>query len=166
MEEYNNYKLSFLGKDWDFMKEAEKYCNIDCISLHEVVNKFSEMIFNKFSLNIDNYSTIPSLAFAIWRAKYLNNIDPDKNIHQLSGTIARDIRLSYTGGSVDLYIPRAVKGTKIFCYDVNSLYPYVMKTFKMPVGAPTYFKGDITKLENNPFGFFYCNIIAPPLGIT
>ena len=40
-------------------------------------------------------------------------------------------------------------------------YPYVMAKFKFPIGRPTLFKGDILKLKNNPFGFFYCKVSAP-----
>jgi DNA polymerase type B, organellar and viral len=31
----------------------------------------------------------------------------------------------------------------------------------LPVGIPTYFYGDILKIDPNAFGFFYCKIIAP-----
>jgi len=31
----------------------------------------------------------------------------------------------------------------------------------MPVGKPTFFKGDILKIDPNTFGFFYCKITAP-----
>jgi hypothetical protein len=31
----------------------------------------------------------------------------------------------------------------------------------MPVGIPTYFKGDIRLINPEAFGFFYCEIIAP-----
>lgn len=39
-------------------------------------------------------------------------------------------------------------------YDVNSLYPFVMKEYAMPVGTPTYFEGNIYLQFNNdkPFG--------------
>jgi DNA polymerase type B, organellar and viral len=74
---------------------------------------------------------------------------------------AKEIRHGYTGGAVDMYIPRPPKGTKIFCYDVNSLYPFVMDQFDMPVGKPTQFFGDIRKVDPNAFGFFYCKIITP-----
>jgi hypothetical protein len=36
-----------------------------------------------------------------------------------------------------------------------------MIDFDMPCGKPTLFYGDITKVQSNPFGFFYCNIITP-----
>jgi hypothetical protein len=44
---------------------------------------------------------------------------------------------------------------------VNALYPFVMVNKPYPVGRPTFFKGEITKIESNPFGFLYCKIIAP-----
>jgi hypothetical protein len=80
---------------------------------------------------------------------------------EFSGKIAQNIRQSYTGGAVDMYIPRPQKGVKIFGYDVNSLYPFVMKEYPMPTGKPTQFFGDIRKIEPKAFGFFYCEIIAP-----
>jgi hypothetical protein len=115
------------------------------------------MIFTLFGKNIHHYPTLPSLAFGIFRSSFLeNNIIP-----QLSGQIARDIRQGYTGGAVDMYIPKPPRASKIYCYDVNSLYPYVMCNFDMPVGKPVYFKGDIRAIESDAFGFFYCEIIAP-----
>jgi hypothetical protein len=112
------------------------------------------MIFDLFGKNVHHYPTLPSLAFAIFRGKFLI----EENIPQLTGQIAKDIRSGYTGGSVDVYIP---KGVKIKCLDVNSLYPYVMKKYPMPIGTPSYFKGNIRAINPNSFGFFYCNIIAP-----
>jgi hypothetical protein len=115
------------------------------------------MIFERFNINIHNYSTLSSLAFAIFRTHFLNK----NEIPQLIGQISTDIRQGYTGGAVDMYIPTAPEGTKIYCYDVNSLYPFVMDQFDMPIGKPLYFLGDIRKVDPNAFGFFYCKIIAP-----
>nr|YP_009486079.1 hypothetical protein [Cantharellus lutescens]AWA82204.1 hypothetical protein [Cantharellus lutescens] len=64
----------------------------------------------------------------------------------------------YTGGSVDVYIPY---GKNLFSYDVNSLYPYVMKSFPMPVGNPIQFEGDITLVNKDAFGFFEVEVTAP-----
>jgi hypothetical protein len=115
------------------------------------------LIFNLFGKNIHHYPTLPSLAFAIFRSNFMK----EENIPQLTGKIAKDIREGYTGGSVDVFIPESKPGVKIKCYDVNSLYPFIMKTKKMPVGIPLYFEGDITKVEADAFGFFYCKIVAP-----
>jgi len=56
-----------------------------------------------------------------------------------------------------MYIPRPQECNKIYACDVNSLYPYVMSNFKLPVGSPTYFEGDIRKFKDKPFGFFFCS---------
>jgi len=108
-------------------------------------------------MNIHKYPTLSSLAFAIFRTHFLN----EETVPQISGQIAIDIREGYTGGAVDVYIPRAEKARKIFCYDVNSLYPFVMKDCAMPIGKPIFFKGDIRAIDPNAFGFFYCKITAP-----
>jgi hypothetical protein len=115
------------------------------------------MIFDLFRKNIHHYPTLPSLAFAIYRSNFMK----ENSIPQLSGQIAKDIRQGYTGGAVDMYIPKSKAGVKIKCYDVNSLYPSQMESQLMPVGIPTLFKGNIRLIDPKAFGFFYCNIIAP-----
>jgi hypothetical protein len=115
------------------------------------------MIFDLFRKNVHHYPTLPSLAFGIFRTKFMEN----ENIPQLSGKIAKDIRQGYTGGSVEVYIHKPPKGVKIKCLDVNSLYPKQMVDRLMPIGFPTYFEGNIRVIEPNSFGFFYCNITAP-----
>jgi len=71
LEEYNQYKEKYKNKAWNFKEEAIKYCNIDCISLYQILNKFSQLIFDHFGLNITKYPTFPSLAFAIFRSLFL-----------------------------------------------------------------------------------------------
>jgi hypothetical protein len=81
--------------------EAIKYCEVDCISLYQIIIKFNDLIFEHFKINIHKYPTISSLAFAIFRTNFLEG----NTIPQLSGQVAKDIRSSYTGGAVDMYIP-------------------------------------------------------------
>ena len=152
--EYKEYCSQFKNKDWNLRLETEKYCLQDCISLFEVISKFNSMIFSLFQLNIVDYPTLPSLSFAIYKTRYMKK----DVIAQISGKIDKDIRKSYTGGAVDAYIP---EGENVFCYDVNSLYPYVMSKFDMPVGSPTFFHGDITKYQPDAFGFFKVEVTCP-----
>ena len=77
------------------------------------------------------------------------------------GAIADNIRLSYSGGAVDMYLTKSFNKKKIYAYDVNSLYPFVMKEKEYPTGSPTYFQGNILKFNPNAFGFFYCKISVP-----
>jgi len=151
-KEYQDYKLKY--NVWTLKTEAIKYCKIDCISLYQILLKFNGMIFSLFSKNIHNYPTLSSLAFSIYRSNFI----VENKIPQITGQVAKNIRSGYTGGAVDMYIPQ---GVKIKAYDVNSLYPSQMHSQLMPVGFPTYFNGDILKLDANAFGFFYCKIIAP-----
>ena len=153
-EEYQNYRNYY--SFWNLKKEAIKYCEIDCISLYQIILKFNSMIFNLFSKNIHKYPTLPSLAFAIFRSSFMN----EENILKISGNIEKDIREGYTGGSTDMFIPY---GKNIKCYDVNSLYPSVMLKNRMPVGKVESFIGNIFKMENinNPFGFFYVKVNCP-----
>ena len=60
-----------------------------------------------------------------------------------------------------MYIPFNKEGEYIYIYDVNSLYPFVMKEFDYPVGQPTYFEGNIRNIYNDAFGIFYCEIESP-----
>jgi len=156
-KDFNEYKSQFNNNFWNLKNETIKYCELDCISLYQVIFKFTFMIFDLFGRNVHHYPTLPSLAFAIFRGKFMK----EENIPQLSGQISKDIRSGYTGGSCDVFIPQSKKGVKIKCLDVNSLYPAVMKKYPMPIGSPTYFKGNIRYINPKSIGFFYCNIIAP-----
>jgi len=167
LKDYNTYKQSFSclseatskgnSINWNFKTEAIKYCELDCISLFQILSKFNQLIFNQFNINIVKYPTLPSLSFAIFRSHY----NKEEKMHMISGQVYNDIKKSYTGGAVDMYIPKNPNGKKLYAYDVNSLYPYIMNNYKLPIGSPTYFEGDIIKYDPDAFGFFNCKITCP-----
>ena len=142
---------SLKQENWSLREESIKYCVQDCITLHQILVKFNELIFDKWSVNIIKFSTLPSLAFGIYRTKYME----ENTIPKLQGQIFEDISKGYTGGHTDVYLPRMENAKH---YDVNSLYPFVMSEFDMPVGPIHKFEGDIFMYEDNPFGFFLCKI--------
>jgi hypothetical protein len=82
----------------------------------------------------------------------------EENIPKLTGNIDKDIRQGYTGGSTDMFIPY---GKNIKCYDVNSLYPSVMINQDMPIGKIEKITGDLSKLSDDIFGFFYVKVNCP-----
>jgi DNA polymerase type B, organellar and viral len=155
------------GKFWSFQQEAIKYCKLDCATLHEIITKFNDLIFNEFKVDAHKALTLPALAMRIYKTHYM----PKDTIYQLLGKPDINIRKSYTGGAVDVYIPHnrisaffsKVKGvfTKLYSYDVNSLYPFIMATNDMPIGKPIAFEGDIRRVDPNAFGFFNCKITSP-----
>jgi len=57
-----------------------------------------------------------------------------------------------------MYTPH---GYNLYHYDINSLYPYSMAKFDVPISNMKYFEGDIYKIEDKPFGFFLAEITAP-----
>jgi len=121
---YSNFSL------W---KEAViKYCINDCISLYQILSNAKDLIYKEFKVNLFDYPTLPSLSFAIFRTLFLK----DAKVPVTQGDMFKFIKSSFTGGSTEMYIP---SGENIYEYDVNSLYPSVMKDNLFPVGHPTQF---------------------------
>jgi DNA polymerase type B, organellar and viral len=153
-------KFLFLKKGvkfWDFKVEAIKYCQKDCKVLHEILTKFSDLIFGEFSINIHSLRilTLPGLAMTIYKSQFM----PENKIFQILGYVEQKIRESYTGAAVDVYKPsfstqvwKGIPDSQLFYYDVNSLYPFIMAESPMPIGRPISFDGDIRKYEPDAFG--------------
>ena len=165
--EYNGLLSDYTNKLWSFKDEAIKYCKLDCKCLYDVLTKFNILIFKEFKVNMTKSLTLPALAMRIFKTHFM----PKDSIYQILGSVEQDIRNSYTGGAVDVYIPHNRLGSfflpvaglfkKLYYYDVNSLYPAVMAKHLMPIGKPIKFVGDIRKMEPEAFGFFYCKITSP-----
>ena len=162
-EDYNKYILTFKN-NWNLKKTAIHYCEKDCIALYQVISKFSELIFKEFNINVSSISTLPSLAFKIFRANYL-----PKNIKLpiISGKIYSDISKAYFGGHCDVYTPTNPKDTLVYEYDCNSMFPFVMKQFNYPGKILAYFKGNIVDMKEyselylNNLSFLRVNIKVP-----
>lgn len=98
-----------------------------------------KQLFEKLSLteNITTSSTLSGLA--------LNNfIDMGKYLtvhcNQFDKDVWDKIYLSYSGGFTQ-YNPKHLNKViekKLYYYDVNSLYPYIMSNVELPYGAPVY----------------------------
>jgi len=129
-------EIDTLLNDNNFINDFKKYCIQDCINLWYILDKFNNLIYNKYQLNIHNYPTLSSLAFAIFRTHYLINI----KIPKISGDIFSEIKHSYTGGHCDVYHLYSNKETRL--YDFVSLYPSVMLDNKFPIGLVNKFIGN------------------------
>lgn len=136
----------------EFINNLLEYNRYDCKLLYDILTKFQSEIANLFRVSIKNVPTLPSLAFKIFRTNFMK----DSKIAITSLEDYREISKGYRGGAVDVYKP---EGENLFYYDVNSLYPYVMKEFDYPVGATSYFSGK--KELDNIFGIVYAKVKAP-----
>ena len=83
IEDFNLWKI-----------KIQNYCEVDCVSLYQVLIKFRDLIINKFNIDILKYPTIPSLSFAIFRMHYLK----DNTIPLTTGKVFDFIKQSFTGG--------------------------------------------------------------------
>lgn len=166
--DYNQYSLygRFTNNTWNMKDESLLYCSLDCEVLYNVIETFGTFIFSQFRVNISSTPTLPSLAFKIFRTHYLPK---GIRIPTLSGEIFSDISNAYYGGHVDMYIPKNPTNTKLFHYDINSLYPAVMSQFKYPVTLIGFFNGDISLMDDYSnmytkyLGYFKVRITAPSI---
>lgn len=129
------------------------YFEKDLFLLFFIINRVQFLVFKNYSLDICLIRTLPSLSFKIYRIFFL--------FKGLLEIIVNDfkenfVRCSYFGGLSEVYKPF---GTKLFYYDVNSLYPYVM-LFPMPVGIGCWLAADLVDFETF-FGFLNVEVESP-----
>ena len=120
--EYELLVKKYTGLTWSFKDEAIKYCKLDCLSLHQVLTRFNLEMYTKFKINVHSSLTAPALSMRLFKTHFM----PVYSICSLHGVIEKAIRLSYTGGAVDVYIPHNRIGSffsktfrKLYYYDVN-----------------------------------------------
>lgn len=140
----------------NFRKELIKYCEDDVEILGVSMEKYEALIWENYKINIYDNLTLSALAFTIFRTNFYKC----ENIYQSHGFLDEYIRQSYRGGVVDVYRPILEKG---YYYDVNSLYPYVMANFDMPIGKPikNYIKDSSSFDIQNFFGFIKVKVKCP-----
>ena len=177
LNEYLSYKQTFIDSNltWNLLSESQKYCELDCKALFEIITSFQLEIFELFNIDINKTPTLPSLAFKIFRTHYLIK----NKIPLISGKLYKILKQAYFGGHVDMYIPSNIDNNKqssfdkaiqyiknIYHYDINSLYPTGMKHMKFPVGKITHFiprnNASLSLLPKEyKFGIFRVNIKCP-----
>nr|YP_010561576.1 hypothetical protein OSR58_mgp14 [Ganoderma flexipes]UYX56947.1 hypothetical protein [Ganoderma flexipes] len=158
--QYREYCAKYTYVPWNLKKESEIYCNNDCKVLHNILSIFFKENFGVTRVNGSKYVSLSALALANFRAFFMAG---DVKIANLRGEVYKFIKQGYFGGAVDVFKP---SGQKIYCYDVNSLYPYVMRFFKMPVGLPTLLSGSSSLIEtivkdSNKFSFVEVDVFCP-----
>lgn len=135
-----------------------KYNLQDCIVLYEVLEKFSVLIFDMFGINIGDTPTVSSLALRIYRSNFM---DSNSRISISDTNMYSKLHGAYYGGAVDVFIPQSDHSEKVYCYDLNSLYPAVMLQNDFPVGAPRFVEGAIDLHAKDTFGFLKVNVTRP-----
>jgi len=110
----------------DYMKQ-------DIRLLGGVMLKAQSIYWTHYKVDIVTKLTLSSLALTIFRTNYYDQINWP--IHIPNRNEDTFIRRGYYGGHADAYKPY---GENLDYYDVNSLYPYIMKSYPMPGGKPVW----------------------------
>ncbi|XP_050233250.1 DNA polymerase-like [Mercurialis annua] len=133
----------------DYMKQG-------ILLLGGVMQKAQGIYWVLYKEDIESKITLSSLALSIFRMKYYDS----KNwpIHIPNKNEDCFIRRAYYGGHRDTYKPY---GEDLYYYDVNSLYPFVMKEFPMPSGVPVWHGNLEGKDLDSIFGFIEAYVVCP-----
>jgi hypothetical protein len=156
-DEKNNLVIlhTRIYKRWELLQ----YLKNDCVGLFQVLDKFySWAPIHKAGQG----STLAGQAMRIYRT-YIKDI-----IYGLEDWIDEFIRPAYQGGRVEIFKPVHYNSKQtISCYDVNSLYPHVMRHYEYPLS----FRCETTTYRPDEMGFYEVTINVPemhvpPLGVN
>ena len=152
-----------------FKKKILFYLISDLSILFELIKFYYNLVCKDIKYDPKYFVSLSSLSFSVFKWSYqkkkvLNTSFPEENI-------LKYIRESYTGGRTDIFIPFTdVMGYE---YDVNGLYPYVMRNNMYPVGSGTlmeHLPPSSMLVNHAEFGFINITIeilnhFIPPLQI-
>ncbi|KAM7262228.1 hypothetical protein ACFE04_021305 [Oxalis oulophora] len=146
--------LDYEKVDLNSLKENRneyiEYMKQDIRFVGGVMQKAQSICSKLYEIDIVSKITISSLALTIFRMKYYN--DSVFPIHIPNKNEDTFIRKGYYGGHIDAYTPY---GENLFYYDVNSLYPFVMKSFPLPGGKLVWHSDLVDKDLDSLFGSFW-----------
>lgn len=149
-----SFGVSHKKKEWDHTKTTQvtpdliEYLKYDCVGLYEVINRFYNVSAIK---RVGPKFTVASQALQVFRGTLR---DP---VPSCSTSADIFVRRSYAGGRVEIFKPIYSNRAPLYLYDVNSLYPFVMRDAEMP-GA---FLGCSERYDAEKMGFIDCEVHVP-----
>ncbi|KAL3646618.1 hypothetical protein CASFOL_009585 [Castilleja foliolosa] len=128
-----NYESVTLENLGELKRDLLDYMRQDILLLGGVMQKAQRLYLEHYNVDLVKKLTCSSLALTIFRTRYY---DAEKNpIYIPNRNADRFIRSGYYGGHTDSY---KKYGESLYYYDVNSLYPYIMKEYSIPGGKPVW----------------------------
>lgn len=152
-------KVDSIEKIIYYYNSIKKYLYKDVELLFKIINITRNRFLDLYNLDITTHFTISNIAMSIFRKNFFD--DKKIEIEITKANKYKYIKKSYYGGLCNVH--KTYLNGEGFLYDVNSLYPYVMKTCEMPIGKGEFI---IKNLENKKdineyFGFIHCMIYVP-----
>lgn len=161
-----NFDCAHAKKDYDHSTtkkvtpELLEYLTYDLKGLYEVIEKYSNSPIVK---KAGRANTSASQALRVLRC-YI-----DKPVSSLSENVDEEIRHAFFGGRTEIFIPfYRSKKKPLFCYDKNSLYPFVCGG--QGNHYPNDFKHETDRYQKGKLGIYsaIAHVPAmhiPPLGV-
>ncbi|MEK5046161.1 DNA polymerase [Bacillus sp. FSL L8-0637] len=169
-------KLNHRLTKGNFFKTVDKddevlceYMEYDCRSLYKIL----EIVLELSGLELEHFVKCPttaSLSKTVYKEQYKKDYKlaistKQYNEKKLGRGLENFVRQGYYGGRTEVFTPRITNG---YHYDVNSLYPYVMKNAEMPIGFPNILDGeeaqlsyDLWKRRKYGAGFIQAKVYVP-----
>lgn len=133
----------------DILRELLTYLEIDCVGLYEVLKAYED---NPLVSQVGLKITRSAQALQVFRT-YLK-----KPLPALSQSQDEFVRRAYAGGRTEIFRPFYRSNTvPLNVYDVNSLYPSVLRDFDMPTG----FKKVSRQVDLEQIGFGEFTVEVP-----
>ncbi|KAL4553846.1 hypothetical protein LXL04_040224 [Taraxacum kok-saghyz] len=151
--DHKSVKIENIGKNKDALLD---YMRQDVYLLGGVMLKAQDIYWNLYKVDIESKITLSSLALNIFRLIYYD--DSLFPIHIPTKNEDKFIRHAYYGGHTDVYKPF---GEDLYYYDVNSLYPFVMKEYPMPAGHPVWYSRLDNRDLEGKLGFIEAYVVCP-----
>ena len=137
--------------DLNIKEYVEQYLINDCVSLHEILTMFNDIIYNAYGFTIMGVLTNAGIARKVFLEKYYKN-----DLYYLSDKVDMELRKYYFGGRNEVLNKLGETTGKLFYVDFTSLYPYVMNKYKYPTGKINIIESPSVDNINNYFGFIEC----------
>lgn len=123
---FNKMEIDFKNCSYEYLKE---YCLNDTRIIYKFIDKLLDFL-NEYNLS-KLKPTVSSLSLNIFRHKFYNKKENPIYIHNWHKAVELE-RMSYKGGITDCFKIGEYKEQQ-YKLDVNSMYPFQMKNFPMPV---------------------------------
>ena len=158
-------KLNFMDKkgserDYEYLYRLYKeddirfhdYLRNDVYGLYEVLVKFNDLITNN---NGQMGLTIASTSLKTFQTGYLSS-----DIRMTDRDTNTEMKIGYYGGRTEIF-RMMLPDDKYRCYDVNSLYPYVMFNNEFPVSKPKTVNNVTPTMIKEICGITKCRVKSP-----
>lgn len=99
--EYKQIVDEFKNKHWNLKVELMKYMKNDIVALYQIVDRFSQDIFELENINITSVSTLSSLSLKTFLTNYFYNKKCPIHIPRHANYL--DIKNAYFGGRVEVF---------------------------------------------------------------